>query len=105
MFLRQILDFDAGAVAVAVHGAEDDVRAPEAPLELARAALQRAVVVIEDAAAPFNKFAVQRLHALNAADDEHPLAAQIERGATLVAVPAATGPAGISRHARQAFVV
>ena len=58
-------------------------------------------MVIEDAAAPFNKFAVQRLHALNAADDEHPLAAQIERGATLVAVPAATGPAGISRHARQ----
>ena len=41
------------------------------------------------------------IYALNAADDEHPLAAQIERGTTLVAVPAATGPAGISRHARQ----
>ena len=56
-------------------------------------------MIIEDAAAPFDKLAVQRLHTLDAANDEHPLAAQIERRTALVAVPAATGSTGISGRA------
>ncbi len=101
MFFGEVFDLHAGAVAIAVHRAEDDVRPAKAFFELARAALQRTVVVVKLAPAALDKAAVEGFHALHPAHNEDTFLTKIKGGAGVVAGPAAAGfPADRGNDAR-----
>lgn len=87
--LAQIFNLQARAVAVAVHRAKDQIRPLHAVFEALAAGSHVPGVVFENPATFFHQLPIGLLHALDAADDEHPLLAQVIRR-TLRAIAAAT---------------
>jgi len=86
VFFGKILDQGAGGMAVAIDGAEHDVRPPDTVLQPAASIVHVSVVIVEDPPAVFDKPAVERLHPRDAPHHQNPLAAKIEGGAVRVAL-------------------